>query len=239
MNEFQKYSASLFDFGENNIFKPKEKTNEEILKEKMQRSTKNEYKLTEKNLKFTHKGADISPERIGQIMKKYPPFQADAVPQDEIETFQKKGEQGWTYLTQQIFANNTAIEQKLEKMKIKQELEQKRREFKDRQNRLNQFQKAHGGKENVNSSAKDLDASLERPCSGEQSAKSPEPAKTRIPLAKHKQTQRRDFMSGGQKSIPGKVAQQPSKSEFASSKLSLKSTSKKRPSAERNRSPNH
>ena len=48
LNEFQKYSANLFDFGDNNIFKPKEKTNDEILKEKLQRSTQNEYKLTEK-----------------------------------------------------------------------------------------------------------------------------------------------------------------------------------------------
>lgn len=52
MNEFQKYSANLFDFGENNIFQQKEKTNEDILKEKLQRSTKNEYENTKKLLRL-------------------------------------------------------------------------------------------------------------------------------------------------------------------------------------------
>ena len=27
------------------------------------------------------------------------PFQADVIPEEEIQSFQKKGEQGWTYLT--------------------------------------------------------------------------------------------------------------------------------------------
>lgn len=87
LHEFQKYSSSLFDFGDNNIFKPKEKTNDEILKEKLSRSTRNEYQLTEKQLQAMNKGSEISPEKIDLIMKKFPPFKGDAIPADEIENF--------------------------------------------------------------------------------------------------------------------------------------------------------
>lgn len=64
LNEFHKYSANLFDFGENNIFKPKEKTTDEILKEKQQRSTKNEYRKTETKLKMKFQDEQFSPERV-------------------------------------------------------------------------------------------------------------------------------------------------------------------------------
>lgn len=80
LNEFQKYSSNLFDFGDNNIFKPKEKSHEEIQKERLMRSTQNEYNKTAKQLRMKLKDEEISPERVEQIMKKYPPFKADAIP---------------------------------------------------------------------------------------------------------------------------------------------------------------
>ena len=52
LSEFQQYSANLFDFGDNMLFKPQEKTTDEIIKEKLQRSTKNEYIKTENQLKI-------------------------------------------------------------------------------------------------------------------------------------------------------------------------------------------
>ena len=96
-------------------------------------------------------------------MKKFPPFEADAIPEEQIETFQTKGEQGWCYLTQQILANNSAIEEKLEKMKVEHELELKRREFKERQSRAIGT-KGQGKDANVNP---DLGTSMERQISGE------------------------------------------------------------------------
>ena len=54
----------------------------------------------EKMLKQKLNSEDVSPERIQQAMKKYPPFLADTIPEEEIETFSKKGTLGWTYLTQ-------------------------------------------------------------------------------------------------------------------------------------------
>lgn len=156
MNEFQKYSSNLFDFGDTNIFKPKEKPNEEILKDRLKRSTKNEYELIQKH--FRLKAAeDLSPERLEQMMKKYPPFEADAIPEDQIDTFQTKGEQGWCYLTQQILADNSAIEEKLEKMKVEHEQELKRREFKERRSTLGT--KGQGKDANAN---QDLGTSVER-----------------------------------------------------------------------------
>jgi len=53
----------------------------------------------EKMLKQKLNSEDVSPERIQQAMKKYPPFLADTIPEEEIETFSKKGTLGWTYLT--------------------------------------------------------------------------------------------------------------------------------------------
>ena len=65
-------------------------------------------------------------------MKRFPPFQADVIPQDDIQTFQKKGEQGWTFLTHQILASNSAIEEKYEKMEKQRLIDFKRKETIDR-----------------------------------------------------------------------------------------------------------
>jgi len=42
-------------------------------------------------------------------MKNYPTFKADMIPEDRIDNFQKKGEIGWVYLTQQILQGSEAI----------------------------------------------------------------------------------------------------------------------------------
>lgn len=67
-------------------------------------------------------------------------------------------------MTQQIFANNAAIDKKLETMKMKQESELKRRQFKERQSKVTGLLKNNNAKEN-SASAKEL--SNERPISGE------------------------------------------------------------------------
>jgi hypothetical protein len=63
MNEFQKYSSNLFDFGDNNIFGVQAKTQEEITKAKLKLSTKQEYEKTEKMLRMKGE-AEVSPERV-------------------------------------------------------------------------------------------------------------------------------------------------------------------------------
>ena len=70
-------------------------------------------------------------------MKKFPPFLADCIPEEDIEKFQKKGTLGWTYLTQQIFSENTAIEQKFNQLMKEMENMKKRKEYQDRQARKN------------------------------------------------------------------------------------------------------
>ena len=56
------------------MFKQAEKSNEEKLADKLKRSTNSEYEKTEKKLKLRFKMNDISPDRVQQAMKKYPPF---------------------------------------------------------------------------------------------------------------------------------------------------------------------
>ena len=74
LGEFQKFSSTMFDFGDNSVFKQNEKSNEEKLADKLKRCTKTEYENTEKKLKVKFAMNDISPERVQQAMKKYPPF---------------------------------------------------------------------------------------------------------------------------------------------------------------------
>ena len=74
LGEFQKFSSTMFDFGDNSVFKQAEKSNEEKLADKLKRSTNSEYEKTEKKLKVKFAMNDISPERVQQAMKKYPPF---------------------------------------------------------------------------------------------------------------------------------------------------------------------
>ena len=69
----------------------------------MRRSTQQEYQRTQKRL-IQEEGAavNLSPERINSILKKFPPFVSDAIPEEDIDTFQKKGEIGWNFLTHSI-----------------------------------------------------------------------------------------------------------------------------------------
>ena len=97
MQEFYRFSGDMFDF-ESNIFQAKKKDPTQILEDKMRRSLKNEYKLAEKDLKILEGGAP-SPERINKLLKKYPPFQQDNIPEEDIISFSKKGLIGWNFLT--------------------------------------------------------------------------------------------------------------------------------------------
>lgn len=64
LNEFQKFSSTMFDFGDNSVFKQAEKSNEEKLNDKLKRSTHSEYEKTEKKLKVKFNMTEVSPERV-------------------------------------------------------------------------------------------------------------------------------------------------------------------------------
>jgi hypothetical protein len=67
---------------------------------KLRRSLENEYNLTSKELARNQDARSISPERINKILNKLPPFPTDMIPEEDIESFSKKGFIGWNYLTQ-------------------------------------------------------------------------------------------------------------------------------------------
>ena len=64
LGEFQKFSSTMFDFGDNSVFKQAEKSNEEKLNDMLKRSTHSEYDKTEKKLKAKLKITEISPDRV-------------------------------------------------------------------------------------------------------------------------------------------------------------------------------
>ena len=81
------------------MFKVAPKSNEELLNDKLKRSTKKEYEKTELKLKASLDCNEVSPERVLHEMKKFPPFLADSIPEEDIDKFQQKGALGWNYLT--------------------------------------------------------------------------------------------------------------------------------------------
>ena len=158
-------------------------------------------------------------------MKRFPPFQADVIPEEELQSFQKKGEQGWTYLTQQIFANNSAIEEKYEKMEKQRELDLKRRETKERIQRLS-TQKGPNSKEVASaiSGAQDI-GSLDHTLSGEQSADRKSKGLS-LPKGKH---YTKDAAGNGRFMLHSRHSSNAaSKLDVVNSNLSLKSGGSKR-----------
>jgi hypothetical protein len=57
-----------------------------------------------------------------------PPFEGDAIPEEDIDSFQMKGLIGWNYITNQLL-NSSIIEEKLEAMKEEKETIQNRRKI--------------------------------------------------------------------------------------------------------------
>lgn len=49
-----------------------------------------------------------------------PPFSGDAIPEEDINSFQVKGLIGWNYITNQLL-NGSALDDKLEAMKAEKE----------------------------------------------------------------------------------------------------------------------
>ena len=80
MNEFYKFSGDLFEF-DHTIFQKKVRDPQEVIENRLRRSSANEYELTEKQLTrdAANKGSS-SPERILGILKKLPPFEGDNIP---------------------------------------------------------------------------------------------------------------------------------------------------------------
>lgn len=118
MQEFYKFSGDMFDF-ESNIFQQKKKDPTQLLEANLRRSLKNEYRLVEKDHKFQENGAP-SPERINKLLKKYPPFQQDNVLEEDIMSFQKKGEIGWNFITNQVLQGQQ-FEEKIQEMQADKE----------------------------------------------------------------------------------------------------------------------
>ena len=58
---------------------------------KLRRSRENEYQLTKKELQRRMDAKTVSPERVRNILNKLPPFAADTIPTEDIESFQIKG----------------------------------------------------------------------------------------------------------------------------------------------------
>tara|TARA_B110000305_G_C19357416_1_gene597619 strand:+ start:417 stop:743 length:327 start_codon:yes stop_codon:yes gene_type:complete len=85
MQEFYKFSGDMFDF-ESNIFQAKKKDPTQVKEDTLRRSLKNEYRLAEKELKIAEGGAP-SPERINKLLKQYPPFALDNIPDEDITSF--------------------------------------------------------------------------------------------------------------------------------------------------------
>lgn len=57
-----------------------------------------------------------SAEKINNIIKYYPPFKNDEIPDDTIKFYNEKGELGWRYITSHILNNTSAIHSKIEKI---------------------------------------------------------------------------------------------------------------------------
>ena len=81
MHEFYKFSGDLFEF-DHTIFQSKVRDPQEILDNKLRRSSLNEYELTEKQLARKGDGGTrgaSSPEMVRNILKKLPPFEGDII----------------------------------------------------------------------------------------------------------------------------------------------------------------
>ena len=57
-----------------------------------------------------------------------PPFSGDAIPEEDINSFQVKGLIGWNYITNQLL-NGSALDDKLEAMKAEKELIKNRKKI--------------------------------------------------------------------------------------------------------------
>ena len=91
------------------MFPAKQRDPEEARRSRLQRTTANEYAITENFLKGEDGEAPVSPERIHRMLKALPPFKSDDIPQADIDDFQKKGLMGWNYLTWHIFNSNKLV----------------------------------------------------------------------------------------------------------------------------------
>ena len=85
IGEFYAYSGDIFEH-DSNIFQAKKKDPTEILEMKLRRSLNNENDLVTREL-GRKDARSISPEKIRNILNKLPPFPADVIPTDDIDSF--------------------------------------------------------------------------------------------------------------------------------------------------------
>ena len=93
----------MFEF-DTNIFPTKTQDASEAMKKSLTRTESSEFKIIEKSLKTIARqeeekaskdkdakardySKDYSPEKINKILKSFPPFRNDRIPQDEIQNF--------------------------------------------------------------------------------------------------------------------------------------------------------
>ena len=101
MKDFYRYSDEIFQF-DSGVFPLKVRQQTDSIDSELRRTAKNEYIRTESMLKNQNiaagKGANVSPTRITNILKKLPPFASDKVQQDDIDRSNDKGRMGWTFM---------------------------------------------------------------------------------------------------------------------------------------------
>ena len=59
-----------------------------------------------------------SADKLNKLIKYYPPFKNDEIPDETINFYDEKGEMGWRYLTSHILNNSSAIHNKIEKINL-------------------------------------------------------------------------------------------------------------------------
>ncbi len=57
-----------------------------------------------------------SAEKLNKLIKYYPPFKNDEIPDETIKFYDEKGELGWRYITSHILNNSSAIHNKIDKI---------------------------------------------------------------------------------------------------------------------------
>lgn len=105
MKDFYRYSDEIFQF-DSGVFPLRVRQQTDSIDSELRRtanlSLSNEYIRTESMLKNQNiaagKGANVSPTRITNILKKLPPFASDLIDQDDIDRSNDKGRMGWTFM---------------------------------------------------------------------------------------------------------------------------------------------